>query len=47
MKKKSYEKPSMKVVMLQQQSIICSSPGSVNNPDPFEDGGDPLNPVTP
>lgn len=44
MKKKQYEKPSTKVVELQQQSIICSSPGSVSNPNPFEDGGDPLNP---
>lgn len=43
-KKQFYEKPSTEVVMLQQQSIICSSPGSVNNPDPFEGGGDPLNP---
>ena len=44
MKKKDYKKPSTEVVMLQQQSIICSSPGSVSNPDPFEGGGDPLNP---
>ncbi len=43
-KKQFYEKPSTEVVMLQQQSIICSSPVSVNNPDPFEGGGDPLNP---
>ena len=47
MRKKQYDKPSMKAVVLQQQSIICSSPGSVSNPDPFEGGGDPLNPVTP
>ncbi len=27
MKKKDYLKPTMQVVKLQQQSIICSSPG--------------------
>ena len=27
MKKRMYEKPTMKVVKLQQQSIICTSPG--------------------
>ena len=27
MKRKDYEKPTMKVVQLQQQSIICTSPG--------------------
>lgn len=27
MKKKQYDKPSVKVVKLQRQSVICSSPG--------------------
>ena len=27
MRKKLYEKPAMRVVELQQQSIICTSPG--------------------
>ena len=27
MKKRMYEKPTMKVVKLQHQSIICTSPG--------------------
>lgn len=27
MKKKIYEKPTMQVVKLQRQSVICSSPG--------------------
>ena len=27
MRKKQYDKPSMKVVKLQRQSVICSSPG--------------------
>ena len=27
MKKKLYEKPTMQVVKLQQQSFICTSPG--------------------
>ena len=45
MKKKQYEKPSTEVVMLQQQStLLTGSIGSVSNPDPFVDGGDPLNP---
>jgi len=45
MKRKDYDKPSMKVVLLQQQQhLLAGSTGSVNNPDPFVDGGDPLNP---
>ena len=28
--KKEYMKPSMEVVMIQQQHIICSSPGNQN-----------------
>jgi len=27
MKQKDYQKPTMQVVKLQQQSVICSSPG--------------------
>lgn len=27
MKKKVYEKPTMRVVKIQQQHIVCSSPG--------------------
>jgi len=30
MNKKDYEKPTMQVVKLQQQSIICSSPGQAS-----------------
>ena len=42
MKKRQYEKPSTEVVMLQQQStLLTGSIGSVSNPNPFEDGGDP------
>ena len=45
MRKKQYDKPSMKVVALQQQTqLLAGSTGSVNNPDSFENGGDPLNP---
>jgi len=45
MKRKEYEKPSVEVVVLkQQQHLLAGSTGSVNNPDSFEPGGDPLNP---
>ena len=44
-KKRLYEKPSTEVVMLQQQTqLLAGSTGSVNNPDSFGVGGDPLNP---
>lgn len=33
MKQKVYQKPTMHVVKLQQQSIICSSPGQAGSPD--------------
>ena len=33
MKKKLYEKPTMKVVKLQHQSIICTSPGQAGVQD--------------
>ncbi len=46
-KKRLYEKPSTEVVMLQQQTqLLAGSTGSVNNPDSFGVGGDPLNPST-
>jgi len=47
-KKRLYEKPSTEVVMLQQQTqLLAGSTGSVDNPDPFGVGGDPLNPSSP
>ncbi len=33
MKRKDYEKPTMQVVKLQQQSIICTSPGQAGVQD--------------
>ena len=33
MKRKDYEKPTMKVVKLQHQSIICTSPGQAGVQD--------------
>ena len=33
MRKKLYEKPTMKVVKLQHQSIICTSPGQAGVQD--------------
>lgn len=42
MKKKQYEKPSMKVILLQQRTMLLA--GSVKPLDPFDNGGDPLNP---
>ena len=33
MKKRMYEKPTMKVVKLQHQSIICTSPGQAGVQD--------------
>ena len=33
MKKKLYEKPTMQVVKLQQQSFICTSPGQAGVQD--------------
>ena len=45
MKKKDYLKPTVQVVKLKNQALLQTvSIGSVNNPDSFEDGGDPLNP---
>ena len=38
----------MKVVLLQQRTmLLAGSPAGVGSPNPFSDGGDPLNPVTP
>ena len=45
MKKRMYEKPSMKVVLLQQRTMLLA--GSANGVDPlspFAPGSDPLNP---
>ena len=33
MRKKLYEKPTMQIVKLQQQSIICTSPGQAGVQD--------------
>ena len=33
MQKKEYERPTMQVVKLQQQNIICSSPGQAGVQD--------------
>lgn len=45
MKKKQYDKPSMKIVALQQRTmLLAGSTGSVDNPGSFTPGGDPLNP---
>jgi hypothetical protein len=40
MKKKLYEKPTMQVVKLKQQPQLLQASGL----DPFNPGGDPLNP---
>ena len=47
MKRKDYEKPTMLVVQLQQQYIICTSPGGLNDPTDYEDGGDPFSSSAP
>ena len=45
MKKKDYEKPSMKVVLLQQRTMLLAGSGKGVDPlSPFNPGGDPLNP---
>ena len=41
MKKRQYEKPSMKVVLLQQRTMLLA--GSLNDPENYPDGGDPFN----
>lgn len=48
MKKIDYLKPTVQVVKLKNQALLQTvSVGSVINPDSFEDGGDPLNPLNP
>lgn len=43
MKKKQYEKPSMKVYVLQHKcQILAGSSGDVPNSDPYTPGGDPF-----
>ena len=45
MRKKQYDKPSMKVVMLQQRTMLLAGIGNGVDPlSPFNPGGDPLNP---
>jgi len=45
MRKKQYDKPSMKVVMLQQRTMLLAGSGNGVDPlSPFNPGGDPLNP---
>jgi hypothetical protein len=41
MKKRDYEKPSMKVVELKQRTMLLA--GSLNDPENYPDGGDPFN----
>lgn len=40
MKKRQYNKPSMKVVELQQRTMLLA--GSLNDPDNYPGGGDPF-----
>lgn len=48
MRKKLYDKPSMKVVLLKQRTaLLAGSSNGVNQPDPFPPGGDPLNQSAP
>lgn len=42
MKKRQYEKPSMKVVLLQQRTMLLAGSG-LGNPDNYPGGGDPFN----
>lgn len=42
MKKRDYEKPSMKVVELQQRTMLLAGSGGFNDPDNYPDGGNPL-----
>ena len=47
MKKKQYDKPSMKAVALQQRTALLAGSNGVNQPDSFTPGGDPLNQSAP
>jgi hypothetical protein len=43
MKKKQYEKPSMKVILLQQRTMLLAGSGNGVDPlSPFDNGGNPL-----
>ena len=44
MKKKHYEKPSMKVVLLKRQPQLLAGSNGVDPLSPFNPDGDPLNP---
>ena len=44
MKRKDYDKPSMKVVLLQQRTMLLAGSNGVDPPSPFDPGGDPLTP---
>ena len=46
-KKQFYEKPSMRVFELKQQSQLLAGSNGVNQPDSFTSGGDPLNQSAP
>ena len=44
-KKRLYEKPSMKVVLLRQRTVLLAGSGNGVDPlSPFAPGNDPLNP---
>ena len=47
MKKKNYEKPSMKVFVLKQKPMLLagSGVGGMNPNSPYTPDGDPFNPV--
>ena len=45
MKRKEYEKPTMEVVELQQQQQLLAGSaksGQMDDPDDYQDGGDPF-----
>ena len=44
MKKKMYEKPTTKVYELKQQPQLLAGSG-LGNPDDYDNGGDPFNPI--
>ena len=43
MKRKDYQKPTMKVVQLQHQTHLLAGSGELNSPNDYGDGGDPFN----
>ena len=43
MKKKGYQKPTMKVVKLQHHAhLLQASDSGLNDPNDYDDGGDPF-----